>query len=130
MSKDGTWTAWTFKIGNKAFKSIRPRSMFVEQELTREAVSTRWFFFTKYMLVPTGRWSLVLTYDRGPHTRTKNEQIFFKNKAIAEHWFEQLYNQVFTSNPNHKVPPPPRKRKKPTPVKKKASHLKVVVFED
>ncbi len=124
--KDGAWTGWTFKIGTKAFKAIRPTAMSVEQELTREAVSTRWFFFTEYMEVPTGRWSITLVYDRGPHTRTRSEKIYFSDRFTAERWFNEIYDQVFTTQANHRVPPTPPKRKRPSTVKKKVSHLSIV----
>ena len=122
---DRTWTGWTFKMGNKAFKGIRPINMTIEQELNKEVISSTFYFFKKYMMMPTGRWSVVLIFDRGPSSVTRSERVYFSSREKAKIAFDGVYNQVFL-NKEHKVPPMPPKKKRPSTVKKKAIHLSIV----
>jgi hypothetical protein len=112
---DKIWTTWTFKLGNVAFKNVRPRMMVLKPETFREAVSMRWFFFKHYIEVPTGRWTIVITFDKGPYTSKVTETVFFDSAAIAETWFNEAYSKLFTE--------------KGTPTNKKAPHL-FLISED
>ena len=93
--QDMGWAAWTFKLGNVAFKAVRPRNMVLKPETVRVAVSTRWFFFKTYIDVPTGRWAIALTFDKGPYTSKTTETVFFDTAATAEMWFNEAFDKLF-----------------------------------
>ena len=93
--QDMRWTTWTFKLGNVAFKDIRPRKMMLKPETVRVAVSTRWFFFKTYINVPTGRWAIALTFDKGPYTSKTTETVLFDTAAVAEAWFNEAFDKLF-----------------------------------
>jgi len=121
-----TWNAWTFRIGNKAFKGIRPISMEIVPE--RAITSTSGMLWWKKDVEElTGNWVIKLKHDRGPATIARIERIVFERENEAQFWFDQTYSSVFVNKipvmEPHKVPKPPVSKKKP---KKPKPHLRLL----
>lgn len=111
-----TWTAWTFKIGTKAFKEIRPRCISVKQRY-KTVVAWKWWFIKSFDKEPTNQWFVEIEYDRGPNTFVTVDKILFKNRQEAEYWYTLIYSEVFLNNSNNISTPPvpkliPKKIKK------------------
>jgi len=115
----GTWSSWTLRIGNKAFKEVRPKSLHLRKKKAIRRVAGFWIF-SKFERYETGEWEIVFSYDNGPITATINTTIQFDNKKEAEAWFYSTYYTIFI--PEHEVPRAPKARKP----KSKKSHLALV----
>ena len=64
----------------------------------------------KTEVIETGRYIIVMKYDRGPGTTRKNDRVVFKNYNDAAVWFNKLTNTVFCIHDN--IPPPPKNTKR------------------
>ena len=118
MSTSGTWTSWTFRAKNNAYKEIRPISMKIVEKTITQKVSGIWIF-SKYRVIPTDRWEMVLTYDKGPCTKIRSDCIAFDSFLEAEECFYRLYDTIFSQNS------PPTGVRSYT-AKSKKSHLHIV----
>jgi len=119
MTTPGTWQGWTLKIGNKAFKGVRPKSLHLRRKKAIRRVAGFWIF-SKLERYETGEWEILFSYDTGPLTSTVNTTIQFDSENEAAGWFYSTYNAVFIEE--HIVPPVPKARK----LKMKKSHLSLV----
>lgn len=121
MSKDRTWTAWTFLLGDKAYKCVRPLYMeLVREKQTLESSGMLWW--RKTVEEYTGRWTIKFKYDRGPATRSRVDFIYFNTENQARFWFDQTWQSVFLGR---KQPIGP-KWKKPQPKKKNKPNLRLL----
>ena len=122
------WRAWSLKIGNKAFKNVRPLYMDIKPEIIKVTTKKRWFWNQTEKRY-TGRWVIGFKYDRGPCTANGHANIVFKKESEAQWWFDHIWTEVFIKKDGPVPPPPPKKkpvtRIKPSP-KKKGNHLRLV----
>ncbi len=108
---NNTWYVWTFKLGDKAYKEVRPRRMEIQKEKDLTYISG-WFWWKKYSEKDSGRWQIMFVYDRGPGTVGKTEYIVFNQEQEARYWFDRTFSQIFIDQ-EHNVPKPPIQKKKP-----------------
>lgn len=123
MLTPGTWMSWSFRVGTRAFKEIRPLAISLERVQRRVKTKTFWIF-TESQWVDSGEGEVVLTYDRGPFTSTQTESVRFNTYEEAESWYKYIFSTVFI---NSKDVDPPHK---PPKNKKKSSHLSIVGSSD
>lgn len=109
---DGTWKAWSIRIGDFAYNSIRPISASIKQEVEYSVVGKRWGIFNIVDKAPTGNWILLLKYDHGPVTVSRVDKIPFKSEKEARQHFNWLYNNVFAGKNSKIINPPPKSTKK------------------
>jgi hypothetical protein len=122
MKTYGQWIAWSLKIGDRAFKNVRPIAMSIQKRTVTSRVKGFWLF-PRYNTVETGEWEIVFVFDRGPLTTTRSSSILFDNESKARACFDQVFNAVFLKNhSSHHVPPAPKHRK----IKTKKPHLSLV----
>lgn len=122
MKTHGMWTGWSLRIGDRAFKNVRPIAMNIQRRVVTKKVKGFWFF-SEYERFETDEWEIVFVYDRGPLTQTHSSTIIFSTESEARVWFNDIFSQVFLrKGSRHNIPPPPKSRK--TKVKK--SHLSLV----
>ena len=118
------WTAWTFRIKDTAFRHVQPLSM----ELVREKAITRvsgYLWWKKEVEDFTGRWAIVIKYNRGPTTRMCRTEVIFDREDEARFWFNQTFDSVFTTT-RSPIPPTPKKTPKPKKSKKTTNGLRLV----
>ena len=105
-----TWTAWTFRIHNKAYKNVRPLTMELVRE-KRVLGSSGMLWWRKEIKQYTGRWAIILRYDRGPATQPKKDVQVFEREDEARFWFNQTFDSVFTAIRKAMPPLPPKNKK-------------------
>lgn len=111
-----TWTSWNLRIGDKAFKDVRPLAMEINREVAD--ISTGYLWWRKEKLEYSGRWYVKLTYDRGPLSNQKSDFIYFADEPTARSWYDEIFNACFlgrisTQAPKSPPPPPTKKPKSP-----------------
>jgi uncharacterized protein (DUF1330 family) len=123
-----TWTAWTIKIGPKAYKGIQPLSIEIRPAVTLHSSGYLWW--KKEWTERTGKWEIKFTYETGPLTPRRTDIIEFASEDQAQYWYDNTYNTVFLSNLDKVVPPPamppPPKMKLPETKKPNKPGLKLV----
>lgn len=117
-----TWTVYSFKIKDKAYREVRPLHM----ELVREKVTVHvsgmlWWKVRREEY--TGFWSIVFKYDRGPGTIRATDTVRFQKEDEARFWYQQTFESVFLSQ-RKIIEPGPSKPSKPDKTKK--PHLRLL----
>lgn len=107
-----TWTAWTFRIKDKAYKHVQPHSLeLMREKAISETSGMLWWKTQK--VVYTGRWAIFFRYNRGPWTVDTTDRIMFERESEARFWFNQTYESIFIKKRDVIPPPPKPKPKKP-----------------
>lgn len=109
------WQSWTFTIGNKAYRQVRPLEMWVEDH---EDVLYRGIWPFRKKIVSVEGYDIVFKYDRGPATRPRTDRIWFGDEIEAQDWFHYVYNNIFIKGDDSPPKPPAKKQNK-----KKKPHL-------
>ena len=119
---DAQWTAWSFQLGNAAFKMVRPIT--IEMYQHHEVVKTTGYLWWKQVETkPTDKWCIKLLYDCGPNTCKRTVTVMFNSYIDADYWFQHVVNNIFLRAPTPPRTPDPNKPRKR---KRKAPHLKLI----
>jgi hypothetical protein len=113
MNSPNTWTSWSLRLGDKAYKGVRPLGM----EMFAEEVdkSTGFLWRRVQRIEKTGRWCIKFIYDRGPFSGIKPsvDHIFFDDEDYARQCYDSIFSLCFLERTGDvQLPPsPPNKPK-------------------
>lgn len=110
-----SYTVWTLRIGNKAFKDTIPVQLRVYPEVLNHTKGYLWWRKTTSEI--TGRWIIAYTFKRNDLLGVgETEYIYFDTEKEAQQWYDCTFVGVFlgkTAAAPKTPPPPPVKPKKP-----------------
>jgi hypothetical protein len=103
-----TYTAWSFMLGDRAYKHVVPKKIEIFPHMQKRLIKTKFLFFKTYQSMPTGMWNIHFTYNRGPFTVDITDIIPFNDEKTARAWYDATFRSVFLGQDSVPQPPTPK----------------------